>query len=107
MLVRSTEESTVLVAAEAVSGVKFSINDWEPRSLQAWETATTLTQEALGGVIFARGGGIGLIETIALMAEVTIGEIRDGESIGEESSVFRVGSGASIALARSDVGVRT
>jgi hypothetical protein len=85
MLVRSTEESTVLAAAEAVSGVKFSINNWEPRSLQAWENATALTKETLRGVIFAGGGGIRSIETIALMAEVTISEIRDGRSIALHS----------------------
>jgi hypothetical protein len=75
--------------------------------LQAQENATVLTKETLGGVIFARGGGIGSIETIALMAEVTISEIGDGRSVEEELSVFGVGSGASIVLARSDVGVGT
>jgi hypothetical protein len=107
MLVRSAEESTVLEAAEAVSRVKFSINDWEPRSLQARENATALTKETLRVICVGGSGGVRLIETIALMAEVTIGEIGDDGSVGEESSVFGVGLGASIALAGSDVGVGT
>jgi hypothetical protein len=53
--------------------------------LQAQENATALTKETLGGVICAGGRGVGSIETMALMAEVTISEIGDGGSVGEES----------------------
>jgi hypothetical protein len=57
-------------------------------------------KEALGGVIFGGGGGAReSIETVALTAEGMISEIGDGGSVGEESSVFGVGLGASIALA--------